>query len=157
MDLLPHFARWFAYDDWANRETLAALAAAGDAPPPRAVRWMAHVVAVERLWLGRLERDGEPVVVWPELTLAECAAGLDELRPRWRTYLAALAPADLARPVPYVNSLGESWTSTVEDILTQTVMHSVHHRGQIAAELRATGHEPPYADFVHATRRGYVR
>lgn len=153
---LQELRRLFAYDHWANRETLASLAAAGEGPPARALRFMAHIVATERLWLGRLLADGERVVVWPELTLAECAARLDDLARRWEEYLRGLAVADLSRPVGYVNSLGETWTSTAGDILTHTVMHGVYHRGQIAAELRQAGHEPAYTDFVHAVRRGLV-
>jgi uncharacterized damage-inducible protein DinB len=152
---LQELRRLFAYDRWANRETLASLAAAGE-PPARALRFMAHIVATDRLWLGRLLADGERVVVWPEMTLAECAARLDDMARRWEEYLGGLGEADLARPVEYVNSLGEAWTSTAGDILTHAVMHGVYHRGQIAAELRQAGHEPAYTDFIHAVRRGLV-
>lgn len=158
MSLLDHLTRLLAYDDWANREALASLRAAAQ-PPPRAVRWMAHIVAVERLWLGRILAAAghtERVVVWPELSLEECAAGLDEMRERWRELLAGLRPEDLDRPVSYVNSQGEPWTSTAGDILLQTVTHSVYHRGQIAAELRAAGGMPAYTDFIHAVRQGFV-
>jgi uncharacterized damage-inducible protein DinB len=37
------------------------------------------------------------------------------------------------------------------------VIHSAYHRGQIAADVRAAGHEPAYTDFIHATRTGRVR
>jgi uncharacterized damage-inducible protein DinB len=150
-----NLSRLFAYDDWANRETLAALQAAG-APPPKALRWMAHIVAVEDLWLSRLLQDGRTVAVWPELSLEECGAQLGGLGERWRELLAELAPDGLARPVSYVNSLGEAWTNTAEDILLHTVMHSVYHRGQIAAELRAAGHTPAATDFILAVRQGLV-
>ncbi len=152
---LQELHRLFAYDRWANRETLASLAAAGE-PPARALRFMAHIVATERLWLGRLLADGERVVVWPELTLAECAARLDEMAERWEEVLGGLAEEDLPRAVEYVNSSGEAWTGTVGDILTHMVMHGVYHRGQIAAELRQAGHEPAYTDFIHAVRQGFV-
>lgn len=39
--------RLFAYEAWANLETLASLRAAGT-PPPRALKVMAHVVAAQR-------------------------------------------------------------------------------------------------------------
>jgi uncharacterized damage-inducible protein DinB len=158
MPTIPELRRLFAYDDWANRETLASLAAAGE-PPARSLRLMAHIVATGRLWLRRLLADGERVVVWPELTLAECAAWLDDMARRWEEYLGGLTDldgVDLSRPVEYVNSQGEAWTSTVGDILTHTAMHGVYHRGQIAADLRQAGHEPAYTDFIHAVRRGLV-
>jgi uncharacterized damage-inducible protein DinB len=158
MQSLDELRRLFAHDAWANRETLASLSAARAAGevPDQALRWMAHVVATERLWLGRILADGEPVVVWPALTLEECAERAAAMARRWTVYLDGVLPADLPRAVTYVNSLGESWTSSVADILTHTAMHSVYHRGQIAAELRRHGHTPAYTDFIHAVRRGFV-
>ena len=155
MDLLDYLRRLFAYDDWANREALASLAAAG-APPARALRLMSHVAAAERLWLGRLRQDGRAVVVWPELTVDECAARFAELPGLWGEYLGALTPERLGATVDYTNSKGEPWTSAVQDILMHVVVHSAYHRGQAALEVRAAGATPAYTDFIHAVRQGLV-
>lgn len=155
MDHLDHLRRLFAWDDWANREALAALIAAGS-PPAAAVRRMAHVVGTEWLWLARLERREKPMAVWPELTLPGCTRELDALAAAWKALLEATTPADLGRQVSYVNSLGESWTGTAGDILLHVPFHSAYHRGQIASDLRAAGFEPAYTDFIHAVRQGFV-
>jgi uncharacterized damage-inducible protein DinB len=55
--------------------------------------------------------------------------------------------------VTYKNTKGEPWTNSVEDILTHVIMHSAYHRGQIAADMRASGHTPAYTDFIHAVRQ----
>ncbi|HYG62029.1 MAG TPA: DinB family protein [Thermoanaerobaculia bacterium] len=158
MQSLDDIRRLFAYDAWANRETLASLRSASSrsAPPEQALRWMAHIAATEGLWLSRILADGERVVVWPELTLGECEERTAAMARRWTVYLDGITSGELPRAVTYVNSQGEPWTSTVADILTHTVMHSVHHRAQIAAELRRHGHTPAYTDFIHAVRRGFV-
>jgi len=156
MELRAHLRRLLAWDEWANREAIASLRAAGT-PPPRAVRFMAHVPAAERLWLGRLRQDPAPVVVWPELTLDQCAADAEEVARAWPRLLDGPPPADLERPVGYRNSRGEPWTSRVGDVLTHVVTHSAYHRGQVASELRAAGHEPAYTDFIHAVRQGFLR
>ena len=157
MDPIAHLRRLFAYDDWANREAWSSLAAAAAGGlPPQALRLLAHAVAAEELWLGRLKQEKKKVVVWPDLTLEQCGEQIDELRGLWEEYLSALGPEDLARPVSYVNSQGEPWTNTVEDILMHTVTHSVYHRGQIAAALRTAGEEPAYTDFIHAVRQGRI-
>ena len=155
MSFLDYLTRMLAHDDWANREALASLQAV-EQPPPRALRWMAHIVAVERLWMRRLLMNPEPVVTWPDLTLDECAAALDDLRERWRALLAGIGPGDLERPVAYLNTQGEAWTNTAGDILLQTVTHSGYHRGQIAAELRAAGETPAHTDYILAVRQGCV-
>lgn len=156
MDRLAHLTRLFAYDGWANRETLAALRAAFP-PPARSLRWLGHIVGCQWLWLGRLQGAAGPAAVWPDLSLDQCGEQLGDLARAWAGYLGALPPERLGEPVSYVNSLGEPWTSTVDDILEHTVMHGAYHRGQIAADLRQAGHAPAYTDFIHAVRRGFVR
>ena len=54
MDVVEHFNRLFAYDAWANQEVLAGLRAAST-PPARPLKFIAHILAAERLWLERLE------------------------------------------------------------------------------------------------------
>ena len=69
------FRREFAYNAWANRETLRALEAApaASAPvPPRAFEVMAHLVGAEWAWLRRLGPAAPDMTVWPSLTLGEC-------------------------------------------------------------------------------------
>lgn len=153
--MLEQLRRLFAYDDWANRETLASLRAAG-AAPPLALRRMAHIVGTEWLWLSRLEGEEKPMAVWPELTLRDCEREMGRLAAEWREHLAGLSEDGLSRRVSYVNSKGEPWESAAGDILMHTVMHSGYHRGQIASDLRAAGFEPAYTDFIEAVRRGFV-
>jgi uncharacterized damage-inducible protein DinB len=156
MDRIAPLRRLFRYDAWANGEALAALARAGEAAPPQAVRWLAHVAGAERLWLDRL-RDGRSTVpVWPDLDLAGAAAMIDEAASLYRDYLDTLVPEGLDAQVNYVNSQGQPWTSRVEDILQHVVMHGTYHRGQIAAALRAAGATPAVTDFIHAVREGLI-
>ena len=152
----PSFERLFAYNHWANRETLRSLAAL-DSPPPRSVRLLAHIVGAERLWHGRLMRADKPAAVWPELSPFQCGSELEELERLWKSSLDRLTPALLAEEIAYVNSKGEPWTSRVEEILTHVVLHSTHHRGQIVSDIRAAGHEPPYVDDIHAVRQGFLK
>jgi len=156
MTLLDHHRRLFSYDDWANREVLAALTRAEALPVPKALRWLAHVLAAERLWLRRLTADPTPVVVWPDLTLDQCAAEIEELSVLWRGYFGGLTEEGLAATLSYVNSQGEPWTSRTEEVLTHVPMHSAYHRGQIAAALREAGATPATTDFIHAVRRGLI-
>jgi uncharacterized damage-inducible protein DinB len=152
---MTDFNRLFAYDAWANREALASLRSAGSSPP-KAVRALAHLVGAGRLWLARLEESrGKPPAVWPELSLEEAGAGIEELAAPWREFAAASDGA-LTRTVSYTNSKGEPWTSSVADILMHVVIHGAYHRGQIASELRAAGHAPAYTDYIEAVRRGFV-
>lgn len=151
---MPSLERLFAYDAWANRESLAAARAAGS--PAAALRLIAHVAAAERLWMGRLDGEGSPPAVWPDWSGEACADALRRLAAEWTERIRDLGPSEGARAVAYVNSKGEPWTTTVDDILAHVLLHSSYHRGQVAYVLRAGGIEPPYTDYVHCVRNGLI-
>ncbi len=149
---MPDLDRLFRYDAWANREALASLRV--PPPPPRGLKLMGHIVGAEALWHARLTGARAPLPVWPDLRIGQTETWLDDLAGTWTRYLAGVLPARLGERIAYTNTKGDAFTSTVEDILTHVVMHSAYHRGQIAADVRAAGHEPAYTDFIHAVRTG---
>ena len=155
MDIIQHFYKLFAYDEWANREALESLKSVNFLPT-RSLRLMGHIIAVEWLWLARLKHDKRAIQVWPELTINQCESQMGGLPEAWKEYLNEQTPERLDQSVSYTNSKGESWSNSVGDILTQTIMHSVYHRGQIAADLRATDHAPAYTDYIHCTRQEFI-
>lgn len=150
-ELLEHFERQIAYDDWANREVLGALR---ETPNPDALKLFAHTVATEFLWLDRIAHRPQRCAVWPSWNLDESAAQLDALPVAWRNLLRGLDARALATEVSYVNTKGQHYTSTVGDIVTHTMLHGAYHRGQIARAVRETGATPRYTDYIHAVREG---
>ena len=155
MTLADHLRRQLAWTAWADLESLRSIEAMAQ-PPAHGIRVIAHIVACERLWLYRITADPRPVVVWPAWGLADVGRDLSEMTIAWREFGAGLDEASLARPVAYVNSLGESWTSALQDIVTHVISHGAYHRGQIAGAVRRTGGEPAYTDFIHAARSGLI-
>jgi uncharacterized damage-inducible protein DinB len=155
MELLEHLRRQLAYDEWANREVLAALS--GSAVfTSRSRQLLAHILSAERLWLERIRKQPQTLPVWPDLSLDQCEAQIAELAFLSREYLSQISSTMLSESVAYQNSKGEAFTSTVQDILTHVVLHSAYHRGQIASQMRANGEQPAYTDFIHAARQGLL-
>jgi uncharacterized damage-inducible protein DinB len=152
--LFDYLQRQFSYDAWANREALAAIRAAGT--DERSLQLMSHIVAAERLWLDRLKQQPQSTPVWPKLNLEQCDAQAAEMEKLWHEYFDSIHE-DFSQSISYKNTKGESWTSTVLDILTHVGMHSAYHRGQIATHLRAHGKTPAYTDFIHGVRQGWVK
>jgi uncharacterized damage-inducible protein DinB len=145
-------SRLFLYNDWANREEIARL---GQITIGRgtALRLLGHIIAAEWLWLARLGWNAKQLEVWPDLTLERCSQDVDWLLDAWKVLLR---DADRTAMVEYRNSKGETWTSRVDDIFMHVVLHGAYHRGQIATVMRQGGEEPPYTDFIHATRAGLL-
>ena len=150
---MPSPSRLLAYDAWANREALASLRRMADPPAP-AVRWIAHVAAAQMVWCERVEGVPQSGPVWPELGLDGSARLLDEGIARWAAIVAALGPDGLERAVRYANTAGERFESRLGDILTHLTHHGAHHRGQIAAAVRAAGGAPAVTDYIVAARSG---
>jgi uncharacterized damage-inducible protein DinB len=151
MDVIGHLRRQLAYDDWANRETLASVRSAS---APTAVALLAHLISAEALWLDRMAHKPQVHAVWPKWTLDECAQRLDELGTAWKNFLRFLEPQALETSISYVNTKGAHYQSSVRDIVSHVLHHASYHRGQIAAALRAAGATPAYTDFIHAVREG---
>ena len=156
MNLADYLRRQFSYDEWANREVLAAIRAAG-LENDRSLQLMAHILAAERVWLERLKQVPQSVPVWPKPDLAQCEAQAAELGGRWLEFLDLITAGDVSQSISYTNSKGEEWTSTIVDVLTHVVLHSAYHRGQIASHMRSIGQTPAYTDFIHGVRQGLIK
>jgi uncharacterized damage-inducible protein DinB len=157
VNLVAYLRRQFAYNEWANREVLTAIRSQGSHEDERSLRYMAHILSAEKLWLERLRQQPQSMPVWPDPDLAQCEALAAEMRQLWGEYFNSLDEDSLAQSITYKNSKGEPWSSTVQDVLTHVVMHSAYHRGQIASHMRASGHTPAYTDFIHAVRQGLIK
>lgn len=155
MSVVKNLQRQFAYEFWANSEEAKVLAQLSP-PPAAAVRARAHIIGAGWVWADRLQKHPQRLAVWPEISLAECDAQLQELEAAWRAILGSLTESGLQDTCSYKNSKGEAWESNIQDILTHVLLHSAYHRGQIAFELRRLGSTPAYTDYIHAVRQGLL-
>lgn len=156
MNLADYLRREFSYNAWANGEALTAIGAAGG-QDARSLNLIAHIFGAERVWLERLTQQTQSVAVWPNFDLNRCKQEATDLATRWHEYLDLATAGDVSQTISYKNTKGESWTSTIVDVLTHVVMHSAYHRGQIASHMRETGYTPAYTDFIHGVRQGLVK
>ena len=129
---VDYLRRQFVYEGWANREVLKAIRAAGNGDK-RSLQLMAHILAAGRVWLERLRQIPQSVPVWPQSGLAGCEVEAKQLESQWLEYLKSAV--ELSQAVTYKNTKGESWSSSIGDVLTHVLMHSAYHRGQIAIRL----------------------
>lgn len=146
------FKRLFRYEFWANQTLVEALTDENR----RATQLFSHILASERLWLDRLKANPQTMPVWPTLAVEECSALLVVLETEWSMYLNSLTDERLSDSYDYVNTSGDAWSSTVADTLTHLLTHSCYHRGQIAQSMRIEGQDPPYTDFIQATRQHLI-
>ena len=145
--MLDRFRLLFDYERWANRRTIESIEAADT--PETALRWMAHILAAQEVWLARLrEEDSSRIAIWPARDLSGCRSEAARLEGEIRGFLDSIDEGFLGREIVYRNQTGREFRNTPLDILTHLGMHSHYHRGQIAAELRRLGFAPAVTDFI---------
>ena len=158
----------FDYNYWARDRQLEACAALTEEQFLRpmgnsfsSVRdTLAHLVAVERVWLERWLGRSPTKLDGGEYS-AETFPTLGTVRERWRTvegnmrsYLSGLQDSALGWPMSYTNFKGERWTYPLWQTLLHVVNHQTYHRGQITTLLRQLGASAPAIDFLVAQDAG---
>ena len=96
----------FDYDYWANSETLASIRTVPGGSE-KARKAICHIIGAQRIWMSRFENPAPPTAQpWPDLTLEECSAAIDDLHLRWHAILEGLTPEKLASDLIYLSLKG---------------------------------------------------
>ena len=118
---------------------------------------LAHMVAVEWLWLERWKGRSPKALI-----SAGDFPALEAVVERWNTieremrdYMAGLDEEALARPLTYMNFQGEQWTYPLWEMIAHVLNHQSYHRGQVATLLRMLGVQPPHVDFLVGQDMGF--
>ncbi len=121
---------------------------------PNAVNIFAHMLAAEKMWLSRLELETKAPLLeklselWQGKTLDQCADELNEVTEHCTIYLAGRSAEDFSKEISYINIKGQAVSKPLYDILTQIVIHSAYHRGQIVTVAGKGEREAPPMDYI---------
>jgi uncharacterized damage-inducible protein DinB len=146
-----HIERMLRAMAWADREALRVVR---DSPQAQgeALPLLAHLVAVEHIWLARLQGRDAKQPHWPQLSLAECDSLAAENATGYLDSVGRLSDAELGAAVRYRNTKGEEFVTPIIDILTHVVIHGAYHRGQIAKALGRCGCQPANTEYMTFVR-----
>jgi uncharacterized damage-inducible protein DinB len=143
---------------WADREVLAAVreVSAEDLTRDAGISFgsllgtMAHMLGSQRMWLSRFygrPLDHQPGVAdFPDLL--SWIYGWEETAAEIGAFVAALTEEQLAAPLTWTNSRGETRTLPLWQPALHLVTHTAYHRGQVVSLLRQMGYQPPATDLV---------
>jgi uncharacterized damage-inducible protein DinB len=136
---------------WADTRVLESLRAMPH-PDQRALDVYAHVLGAEHVWLSRMLKRAPTEKIWPDLDLERAAALAADNATGLRALLQSCSADELQRKIPYNNSAGTGFESTIEDMLLQVALHGCYHRGQVALLVRGAGGEPSPTDYIAFVR-----
>lgn len=146
-----HFTKVYEHLAWADKRVLESLRGSHSVLK-RDLDLYSHILGSEHVWLSRIKGTTARFAVWPTLTLDECRRLADENTAAFDDLISTLTEGGRETPITYRNSVGDQFTSTVEDILTHVSLHGAYHRGQIAASIRAAGDTPNPTDYIAFAR-----
>jgi uncharacterized damage-inducible protein DinB len=112
---------------------------------------MGHMVVAMKLWLARfsgsrLERVPAPAD-FPDLP--SWIQGWEETASGIEAFLASLTDEQLAAPLTWTTTSGETHTRPLWQPTIHLVNHATYHRGQVVSLLRQMGYTPPSTDLVY--------
>jgi uncharacterized damage-inducible protein DinB len=140
--------RQFVYNAWANRTTLTSLRTVAQ-PSDRLRGLFAHILAAERIWLGRvLGNDWAQTEIWPKWSIDDSSRRIEENEVAYLTFLRSVPSSEGDTLIAYRNQTGAAFQTSLKDILQHVALHGHYHRGQIASAVKAEGGEPATTDFI---------
>jgi len=150
MNTLEHLREQFVFNDWANRKLIAATTENGSA---RALKLLAHLLITEKEYFARLDgKDSTGFDFWPDLSVGKCEELSRENTKYYLELLDGLDEDELEVTTRYKTSEGIAHENNYREMLTHVLFHSMTHRGQALAAVRADGFEPPKVDYIIFTR-----
>lgn len=93
-------------------------------------------------------KDSTGFDFWPSLSIEECGDLARETAAKYEKLLRRFDEEGLDLALRYRTSEGVEHANNFREMLTQVVLHSSIHRGNIMLLLREEGSEPPKIDYI---------
>lgn len=109
-----------------------------------------HLVWAEKVWYSRANPESSAV-------MAESVGDVNSLVEEWNKITTKWvdlveSKADLTEKVVYFNTIGQEFTTPLDEIIVHLVDHSTYHVGQIMNTIRAFDLEPVSTNYIHYLR-----
>ena len=147
----------FNHMSWADARMWSVLVASPRVAEDSGVlKTLHHLHSVHQVFL-RLWKEQPPEL--PKMSSFETSRQLGQWACRSHAeiaeFVASVRDSEMAQPVhiPWSTRYADLTQSKVEqtsllETMTQVVLHTMHHRGQVATRLRELGAEPPLIDYI---------
>lgn len=144
------FKELFTYNHHYNQQLADIFIEKAGKTSEKSLAWFNHILNAHQLWNSRILSEQTAIRPWDLRSTAELKK-IDSAN--YACSVKILDSIELHRPVHYTTSNGQGFTNTAKDILFHVVNHSTYHRGQIAADFRQQGIEPPATDYIFYKRQ----
>lgn len=139
-----YFKQIFEHEHWANLKVLESIICASETPQ-RAIEIFSHTIAAQRIWLDRINGNVTEVKVW-EVFDKEIMLELLEIN--YTDINKIIDTQDFEQLIAYKTSIGQHFTSTINQILSHLALHASYHRGQVVLLLKGKVETLPATDYI---------
>jgi uncharacterized damage-inducible protein DinB len=149
MEMKQYLRETFLYNDHANRQVLTKIKELPD--QTQSIKFFSHLINSQKKWLARIQQfPKDPKMSWwdPVYPLEDLGFEWEKSLIAWLEFIERKNEAELFQNVTWVGFDGAHWTAPLKDIALQLNYHSIHHRAQIQALIRAQGLEPDFIDYI---------
>ncbi len=154
MQFKDHLIELFKFNDKTNKRLFRKIGQLDD--PEECVKFASHLINCQYKWMARIV-EGERA---NEMSWWEPLYSLDQLEEEWEKslnpwldFIDSRTDKDLETEREFLGFDGGDWAATPRDIALQLNFHSIHHRAQIQAIIRAQGIEPDFVDYIGTKAR----
>lgn len=144
-----NYLRQFQYNEEILGRYIDVLEAHPESPE-KVSSLMSHMLNALEIWVSRVQERESECTVWQEHE----ASTLHAMNRKCHDAIFQLLEnGNLKKFHQYSNSKGQAFDNTLDEILTHLVIHSAHHRAQIASLWSNAGIQPPPCDFIFWARQ----
>jgi uncharacterized damage-inducible protein DinB len=133
----------------SNHETILLLEKNESKIFAKTLNIASHLFNAHHIWNQRILGKNPRFGVW-DLQQVENLADLN--KEELEKSIRILKRFPLSRQITYTNSMGDTYSNSIQEILFHIVNHSTYHRGQIMAQLREGGLEAVSTDYIFYKR-----
>ena len=147
-----HFRNLMEYNSWANERLFYAMED-HDVEDRRMLDILGHIISTQIIWLLRIKGlPTSPFPLWESYNKVEIHSMLEESSRNWTNYMNEHKMDTFEEMIFYTDTKGKKRESTIRQIISQVLIHSSHHRGQLCLMLRDLGFDPPSLDYIAFSR-----
>ncbi len=141
-----YFQSLYKYNHWCNEQMISLIKKHPKAYSERAGTLIGHTLNTHHIWTCRLQRTDRKHGVWDIFKIEELAPYNQE---NFEASMYVLDRFDYEYLLTYINTIDETHTNRIKDILFHIANHSTYHRGQLMTELKLNGATPIPLDFTY--------
>lgn len=148
--MIPFFKDKFEYNHYSNSRIIEQIEQSPASYVERVHRLIGHTLNAQNIWNHRILGEPPTQLVWDTFGIDRLHFLNDE---NHELSVEILESRALSDTIQYMDSKGDTYSNSVENILFHIINHSTYHRGQLVTTLKQNRVVPLSTDFILYERR----